>query len=65
MVDLKPIHTEADYKHALKTLATLWNAPEGTLESDQLDILATLIEKYEEQKFPIDLPDPIVAKTPA
>jgi HTH-type transcriptional regulator/antitoxin HigA len=61
MPNLKLIHTEADYKNALQTVATLWNAPKNTPESDQLDILATLIEKYEEQNFPIDLPDPIDA----
>jgi len=61
MPNLKPIRTEADYQQAMENLATLWNAPEGTQESDQLDILATLIEKYEEQNFPMDLPDPIDA----
>ena len=61
MPDLKPIHTQADYKNAMQTLAILWGAPEGTPEGDQLDILATLIEKYEEQNFPIVLPDPIAA----
>ena len=61
MPDLKPIHTQADYKNAMQTLAILWGAPEGPPEGDQLDILATLIEKYEEQNFPIDLPDPIDA----
>jgi HTH-type transcriptional regulator/antitoxin HigA len=61
MVNLKPIHTEADYQDAMSALGELWGAPEGTPESDQLDILATLIEKYEEQHFPMDLPDPIDA----
>jgi len=61
MVDIKPIRNEDDYQVAMKTLAALWGAAEGSPESDQLDILATLIEKYEEMHFPMDLPDPVDA----
>jgi len=61
MVDLKPIRSETDYHQAMQALATLWGAAEGSPESDQLDILATLIEKYEEQNFPMDMPDPVDA----
>jgi HTH-type transcriptional regulator / antitoxin HigA len=61
MVNIKPIHTENDYTEAMKILATLWGSAEGSPESDQLDILATLIEKYEEEHFPMDLPDPVDA----
>jgi HTH-type transcriptional regulator/antitoxin HigA len=61
MVNIKPIHTENDYQEAMKNLATLWGAAEGSPESDQLDILATLIDKYEEDNFPMDLPDPVDA----
>lgn len=34
---------------------------EGTPEADELEVLTTLTELYEEQHFPIDLPDPITA----
>ena len=61
MVDLKPIRTEADYNEAMAALAMLWGAAEGSPESDRLEILATLIEKYEEAQFPMDLPDPVDA----
>jgi HTH-type transcriptional regulator/antitoxin HigA len=61
VVEIKPIRTEDDYNEAMKTLAALWDATEGSPESDQLDILATLIEKYEEAHFPMDLPDPVDA----
>ncbi len=61
MVNIKPIHTENDYQEAMKNFATLWGAAEGSPESDQLDILATLIDKYEENNFPMDLPDPVDA----
>ena len=39
----------------------LWNASEGSTESDELDILATLIEAYEREHYPVELPDPTEA----
>jgi HTH-type transcriptional regulator/antitoxin HigA len=61
MNDIKPIRTAADYDLAMAEVERLWDATEGSPESDRLDILVTLIEKYEEQKFPIEFPDPIDA----
>ncbi len=48
-MDIRPIHTEADYKATLKEIATLMDSdPElGTPEGDRLDILATLVQAYE------------------
>jgi HTH-type transcriptional regulator/antitoxin HigA len=60
-MDIRPIKTERDYEHALHRVESLWNSPEGSGESDELDILATLIEAYERERFPIDLPDPVEA----
>src|SRR3990167_9228846 len=39
----------------------LWGAKLGTPEGDCLDVLATLVETYETQHYPIDSPDPIDA----
>jgi HTH-type transcriptional regulator/antitoxin HigA len=39
----------------------LWGAPDGTPEADRVDVLATLIDAYEAEHFPIDPPDPIDA----
>jgi HTH-type transcriptional regulator/antitoxin HigA len=61
MFNIKPIHTDYDYNESMKSLAALWGSAEGSPESDQLDVLATLIEKYEEEHFPMDLPDPVDA----
>ena len=61
MLSLKPIRTADDYKQSMEMLAALWGAVEGSPESDQLDILATLIERYEAEQFPMDLPDPVDA----
>src|SRR5437879_3386300 len=60
-MDIKPIRMEADYERALRRVEELWDSPEGSAESDELDILTTLIEAYERKHFPIDLPDPIEA----
>ncbi|HYD87224.1 MAG TPA: helix-turn-helix domain-containing protein [Vitreimonas sp.] len=59
--DLKPIRTKSDYKAALVELEHLWGARSGTPRGDRLDVLATLIDAYETEHFPIDPPDPIDA----
>jgi HTH-type transcriptional regulator / antitoxin HigA len=58
---LRPIRTEADYESALERAAALMDAAPGTPESDDLDVLATLIERYEDEHMPIPPPDPIEA----
>ncbi|MGB8261142.1 MAG: transcriptional regulator [Terracidiphilus sp.] len=60
-MELKPIKTEADYEAALLAIERLWGAEEGSADGDRLEILATLVEAYEEAHFPMDLPDPIEA----
>jgi len=61
MKSLKPIRTEADYEAALAEIERLWGAPAGTPEGDRLDILATLVDAYENEHYPMDPPDPIEA----
>lgn len=58
---IKPIKTEKDYQNALKRIDNLMNAVLDTPEGDELEILAILVERYEQEKFPIDAPDPISA----
>lgn len=58
---LKPIKTDADHEAALREIERLWNSEDGTPEADRLEILTTLVEVYEEARFPMDLPDPIEA----
>ena len=60
-MQLKPIKSEADYEAALLEIERLWGAEEGSADGDRLEILATLVEAYEENHFPMDLPDPIEA----
>ncbi len=61
MKDLRPIRSEKDYEHALAEVEVLWGAKAGTPKGDRLDILATLIEAYETEHYPMDPPDPIEA----
>jgi HTH-type transcriptional regulator/antitoxin HigA len=56
-MDMKPIHTEADYNAALKEIESLADSKPGTPESDRLEVLVTLVEAYEEKHFPIPEPD--------
>ena len=60
-MDIKPIKTKADYKAALKAVESLVNAKARTPDGDRLDALVTLIEAYERQHFPMDLPDVVEA----
>jgi len=61
VTEIKPIRSEADYDAALREVERLWGAPSGTPEGDRLDVLATLIDAYEDEHDPIDPPDPIEA----
>ncbi|MCA6362587.1 MAG: helix-turn-helix domain-containing protein [Bacteroidetes bacterium] len=58
---IKPIKTEADYQLALARLEQIFDAKPGSAEGDELEVLGILIEHYENQHFPIDLPDPVEA----
>ncbi|MGA3287715.1 MAG: helix-turn-helix domain-containing protein [Bacteroidota bacterium] len=58
---LKPIQTRRDYKRALAVIEKYFDAKPNTAEGNLVEILAVLIEKYEDQKFPIEVPDPVEA----
>ncbi len=60
-MNIKPIRTESDYQSALRRLEEIFDAPIGTLESDEADIIGLMIDEYEKRHYPIDTPDPIEA----
>jgi HTH-type transcriptional regulator / antitoxin HigA len=60
-MDIKPIKTRRDHYAAMKEIESLMDAKAGSREGDRLDILVTLVEAYERQHFPLDLPDPVEA----
>ena len=55
------IKTEKEYHKALDRLEIIFDAARNTKEGDELELLSVLIDLYERQKSPIDLPDPIEA----
>ena len=62
MVAVNPIRTEQDYDAALTRLSEIFQAEIGTPEGDERDILADLIECYEDRHHPIGPPaDPIAS----
>ena len=60
-MNIHPIKTEDDYSKAMQRIDALMDALPGTEEGDELDVLATLVEAYERNHFPIDSPDPVEA----
>jgi HTH-type transcriptional regulator / antitoxin HigA len=56
---LQPVRTETDHDAAIDRIAQLMGAKPGSAASDELEILATLVDVYESRHFPIDTPDPI------
>jgi len=58
---IKPIRTKRDYEAALAEVELLWGAKSKTPDGDRLDVLATLIDAYENEHYPMDPPDPIEA----
>ncbi len=60
-MELRPIKTELDYQNALKEIEQLFDVEPNSAECDRLDILATLVEAYEQKHYHIEAPDAISA----
>jgi HTH-type transcriptional regulator/antitoxin HigA len=58
---IKVLKTEEEYNQALKRLETIFDAHSDSPEGDEAELLVLLIEKYEDEYYPIDTPDPIEA----
>ncbi len=58
---IKPIKTEKDYQDALSRLESIFDSKKGSAQGDELEILGILIEKYEDEHFPVGFPDPVEA----
>lgn len=58
-MELKLIETEKEYNNAIARIDELFNAPQGSKEAKELDLLVLLVNKYEQENFPIEEPDPI------
>lgn len=60
-MQFKPIRTIADNEMALKRIEVLFDAEPDTPEGDELEILITLVNAFEDEHYPIEAPDPIEA----
>jgi len=60
-MEINPIKSDADHRRALQEIEQLWGAKDGTPEGDRLDILATLVEAYEDRRWPTTELDPVEA----
>src|ERR1700674_1210028 len=59
-MEIHPIKNDDDLAKALREIERLWGAAPGTEDGDKLDLLATLVEKYEDGRWPnLDVSDPI------
>jgi HTH-type transcriptional regulator/antitoxin HigA len=60
-MEIKAVKTEQNYNEALKRLEDIFHAEIDTPEGDEAEVLSILIEKYEDEQYPIGMPDPIEA----
>jgi len=62
-MEIRPIRNEAEYDAALKDIERYFeHEPDpGTSEADRFDLLALVIEDYEDKHWPIETPDPVEA----
>jgi HTH-type transcriptional regulator / antitoxin HigA len=60
-MNIRPIRSARDHRTALKDIESLMGARRNTPDGERLDVLVTLVEAFERQKFPLNLPDPVEA----
>ena len=60
-MNIQPVKNKQAHEKALRRIESLMSANTGTDEGDELDVLATLVEVYEQNHFPIDAADPVEA----
>jgi len=60
-MEIKVLKTEEEYTKALQRLEEIFHAPIDSIEGDEAESLSILIEKYENEHYPIEAPDPIEA----
>lgn len=58
-MDICPIRTDADHATELKEIERLWGAKSGSRNGDKLEVLVTLVEAYENSRWPVEPADPI------
>jgi len=56
---VRPIRNDDDHAAALRRIDELWQAPEGSAEADELEVLAVLVDAFEDTRWPIEAPDAV------
>ena len=60
-MNIKPIRSDEDLRAVFRRLEAIFQAEEGTPEADEMEILVTLVEVYEEKNYSIGPADPVEA----
>ena len=60
-MNIKPIRNDDDLRAAFARLKRVFQAPEGSPEADEMEVLVTLVEAYENKHYPIGPADPVEA----
>lgn len=58
-MDVRPVRSNEDHRAALQEIDRLWGAPAGSEDSDKLDILVALMDRYEETNFALPRSSPL------
>ena len=58
-MDIKPIRTDKNYRRALKEIEALMDVEDESPEADRMEVLAILVEGYEDERWRIEPPDPV------
>jgi len=58
-LELFPIRTDEDHDRAVRLISMFWSAPEGSLEEAYMDALATLVDRFERERYPIEKSSPL------
>ncbi len=56
-MNIQPIRSEEDHRAALVEIERLWGSQPGSEDADKLELIATLVEKYEDNRWPIERPE--------
>lgn len=60
-MNIQPIRSNNDLELAFARIEELWTAEEGSDEANELEVLTILVERYEDEHYPIGPSDPVEA----
>ena len=58
-MNIRPIRTKADYRHAMQRIDAIWDASPKSPEADELEVLSLLVEAYEKKHVAVPEADPV------